>query len=159
MKKVLSPMDPNGVAQFEKNRGTKKTQTVCICGHSSNKHSNDGSLTFCTPGRMTCLCQSLREVIKTENLRLFQYTTTGFGIDHALGKGISACVSRETPFEWIEKPTLCDACLQPVELPIPVSVNSTNYQLSFTGGGIDKIVCENCFNRLAGLGETSSDPQ
>lgn len=46
------------------------------------------------PGRMSCGCAEASPVLVVENLRLFMFGTTGYcyGVDHALTKGLLACL-------------------------------------------------------------------
>lgn len=153
MDEILDPFSPEAVAEFLKEkeeRGTRKSRFVCACGHSMNYHTNVNGIHMCRPTKMRCRCTNPRSVLDVEDLRLFTFTTMGYGSKHALGRGITASVTKGKAVKWVEEVPLCDSCLQAVEgSPIPVSID-TRGDVPFLvkeSGQVDKLVCEGCFQR------------
>lgn len=147
---VLSPLDPRALEKFKTDHAkVERSREVCVCGHSMNFHSEVGGGFICSPAKMTCKCSKPRPVLTAENLRLFMYSTTGVGAQHALGKGILASISRDSGYAWLEDPIKCDRCLEPTDAPIPVSAAPTGVEKSILpideSGTVDKIVCVGCY--------------
>jgi hypothetical protein len=147
---VLSPLSAEALEMF-KSRGVKKikSRAVCVCGHSVSHHENvvgsgkDNSV--CTPGRLLCECTEIREILVTDNLRMFMFATTGVGAEHALGKGILSCLRSGNTFEWVASPLMCDMCNEEAVEPLPVSANHVTQKPVDYGSTMNKIVCKNCY--------------
>lgn len=148
----ISPLNPLAAQLYVEKAARKKERTVCSCGHSMNYHETVAGVTACTPARIACKCKMERPVIRTDNLRLFLKNTTGVGIDHALGKGLVACVAGGVNFEWVESPARCDICMEEMLEPIPVAVNVATGMPTDVSTGVDKIVCIGCYmNWITGV--------
>ena len=158
---VLSPFSAGAVEHFMKQRnedGRKsRVREICACGHSMNFHIdlNDGSGRFtCKPGQQICSCVNRHAVLRADNLRLFMHSTTGIGVDHALGKGIMSCLIKDAGFEWIENPLACDGCQGVMAEPIPIGMDARTGRIrKIASGEINLVVCKDCYlNRFSQLG-------
>lgn len=157
---VLSPMSPEAIERFNKEKKIRsKERGVCACGHSMNRHYRsdyDGSWS-CTPAKSACSCGNGRTVLVTGNLRLFLYSTTGVGAEHALGKGIMACIENDVYFKWVVDGELsdacvCDICKQETGEPIPVAVDEFGGQTKpvTRSSRRNGVVCLSCYNKSWG---------
>jgi hypothetical protein len=154
---VLSPLAPEALEKFRVEKVVRpKTRGVCVCGHSMSHHYHSGAddTWSCSPGKTYCACGEGRAVIVADNLRLFMYMTTGVGRDHALGKGILACIESGSEFKWIDGHASCDLCHNETDLPIPVAVNIHNgadgATVAFPSNSSESknaILCIDCFNQ------------
>lgn len=153
---IMSPLAPEALQKFVAEKKIRSTvRGICACGHSMGRHyqSDDGTWS-CSPTRMFCGCRTGRPVLVTDNLRLFLYSTTGSGIDHALGKGILACIEQGVDFRWVDGHVFCDICKQETGEPIPVSLDVLGVDedgrpitrpVNRTSR-IDSIVCPSCYS-------------
>jgi hypothetical protein len=150
----IGPGSPGAMEEFLKQREHVKfvarggSREVCVCGHAMGHHSTlPNGRTACTPGNTRCKCHNPRAVLKVENLRMFMYTTTGVGIEHALGKGMMASLSRKFSYVWIEDPLKCDWCSFPAEDPISISLKDG--YISDSSEFDNKIVCRECVGKIS----------
>lgn len=145
--KVVSPMSEEALEMYRAGKLRKvKDKRVCVCGHPMSYHGQAGDIEICTPAKGRCRCTKSREILKTNNLRKFMYTTEGAGVDHALGKGIATCRAEEVQFEWLAGDSIrCDMCLQEMLEPIPVAVDVAFDRPAVSSTGIDKMICIGCY--------------
>lgn len=151
--KVVSPMSAEALEMYRAGKLRKvKDKRVCVCGHPMSYHGQAGDIEICTPAKGRCRCTKSREILKTDNLRKFMYTTEGPGVDHALGKGIATCRAEEVRFEWLNPAgsvgraePKCDMCLQDMLEPIPVAVDVAFDRPAVSSTGIDKLICIGCY--------------
>lgn len=155
MAKVISPLAPEALGEFVVERKTRsKERGVCSCGHSMNRHYQTAEGQWsCTPTRIYCGCRQGNPVLTAKNLRLFLFKTTGAGIEHALGKGILACIESGSEFEWVGGAPVCQACKTVTDSPIPVSLDT--YGVGEDGKALtrpvnqsskyDVVVCPSCY--------------
>lgn len=151
--KVLDPLSAEAIEKFLKAKEAskeRKSRFVCACGHSMNYHTEIGGMHVCRPTKMRCRCTNPRSVLDVEDLRQFTYTTFGYGSEHALGRGMTASVVKGKAVKWVEETPLCDSCLKVVVgSPIAVSLDTRGEipRLVKESGQVDKLVCEECFQR------------
>lgn len=134
---------------------TARSRNVCACGHSMNFHKEIGGRHMCTPAKMHCRCTHPRGVMTVENLRLFLHSTTGFGKEHALGKGMLASRAKGAAVTWVDAEPCCDHCGTVTTLLAPVSVNTNDAErprVVRETGQIDKLLCEGCYAKWTTLG-------
>jgi hypothetical protein len=149
----LSPFSPEALDEFRDERDNRtKSRSVCVCGHSLSHHYESADGWMCTPAKSHCACVKARAVLVTDNLRMFMYSTIGIGSQHALGRGILACIDKDVQFEWLEKPLCCDMCGEETMEPIPVSQEprtmSDGEKKLYPVGKTTKynnIVCKECY--------------
>jgi hypothetical protein len=157
---IFSPLREGAVEEVRKRRVRRLSadSTVCRCGHSSNVHKEDprypgSGIIRCQPGQGSCRCSQPSPVLWTNNLRLFKHMTTGYGLDHALSKGIVAVLEYDKPefkaeYKWLDgELVICDACKNPTPFPVPVSILLESNTLVPMHGDAGKIMCENCFQK------------
>lgn len=143
----LSPFSSEALTRFEAERegGRKKrVREVCACGHSMNYHSEMNGILMCKPAQIPCNCKHPRAVLEVENLRLFLHSTTGYGAEHALGKGILSSRSREASILWVGGEAVCQSCGEVHSELIPVALNDQAVPLT-KSGPINVVVCQGCF--------------
>jgi hypothetical protein len=110
-------------AAVEKSKNERKADPrVCACGHGARSHSSnarrenllqmslkENGEDRCIPGRQACLCSGFREVVNTDDIRIFKFRTTGAYDLHAISKGIAKCVTTGVRVE-ASIPWQCDFC-------------------------------------------------
>lgn len=123
----LSPLSEASLEDFEgQKKHGPKTREVCACGHSMNRHyQGSNGKWMCTPTRMYCGCSEAQPVLVADNLRLFLYQTTGWGRNHALGKGIVASRGAGAGYRWLTQSgePECIFCGEVTDAPIPTAVH------------------------------------
>lgn len=150
VERPISPLSPEALERYRAGETLKKNRSreVCVCGHSMNFHTEVGERTVCSPAKMRCKCVKGRAILEASNLRMFMYSTSGIGSEHALGKGLTASVAHGASFTWVGGeggPATCDICLEKTLDPIPVAVDTLGGQPSTISTGVDKVVCEGCY--------------
>jgi hypothetical protein len=149
--KAISPMSAEALEMYRDGKLRKvKDKRVCACGHPMSYHGQAGDIEICTPAKGRCRCTKSREILKTNNLRKFMYTTEGVGVNHALGKGIATCRVEEVAFEWLvdghmSREPKCDMCLAEMLEPIPVAVDVVFDRPANASTGVDKLICVGCY--------------
>lgn len=105
---------------------------VCICGHGATSHTETLPGIFsCQPSRMTCHCQTLYSVITVPDTRVFRRMSNGYGVDHALVRGIAALASKGmTDIEFITETYKCKSstCRSTTNL-VPVLIVAATGQI------------------------------
>ena len=144
------------LTEFIASRGKKvKSRNVCACGHSMNYHKELGGRQKCTPAKTHCRCANPRAVLEAENLRLFTYSTDGYGKGHALGKGMLASRAHGAAVTWLESEPCCDGCgsVTPELSPVSVNLNDLDRpRVVKESGQVDKLLCEECYIKWTMLG-------
>jgi hypothetical protein len=120
---AISPTSPEAQAFLREmkdraDRMGRGSREVCACGHSLKYHQTDvaSGYVLCKPGKIGCGCSEERAVLRASNLRRFLHKTSepGYGMGHALSKGVAASLGAGELVEWIRVGTdgavLCDAC-------------------------------------------------
>lgn len=161
---VLSPLSPDALDKFKKEKKIRsKERGICACGHSMSRHYQsdyDGAWS-CTPGKLYCACSSGRVVMVADDLRLFMYATTGVGAEHALGKGMLACIDKKVEFQWIVDgdigECICQICKEVAVEPIPVSLDlfGEEYRPVNRSAKMDGVVCLGCYTERWGNGSVA----
>lgn len=151
--RVISPMSDEALEMYRSGRLKKvKDKKVCVCGHPMTYHGRAGDIEICTPAKGRCRCNKSREILKTNNLRKFMYTTEGVGVNHALGKAITSCRADDVAIEWLDATgnkgvdgPRCDMCLTEMLEPIPVAIDIAFDRPAISSTGIDKLICMGCY--------------
>lgn len=117
----------------EAKEGRGRNPEVCICGHPARSHSSkakmdspvhrafkDLGVEKCFPARQQCPCIGFRGVVKSSDVRLFVFKTTGSYERHALFKGIFTAREKGLELEKIGDWN-CDTCGSTERVgPVPV---------------------------------------
>lgn len=157
--KVVSPLSPDALERFKKEKKIRsKERGVCACGHSMSRHyRSDYSGTWsCNPGKLYCACKDAKVVMVADDLRLFMYATTGVGAEHALGKGMLACIDKGVEFQWVVNGDIaecvCSICKNVTAEPIPVSLQlfGDEYRPVGQSAAMDGVVCIGCYTERWG---------
>jgi hypothetical protein len=115
---------------------------ICLCGHSTARHTEVAGRTFCKPSKMDCPCKKERLVLRADSTRPFLRKTEGGGALHALVRGLSALKNQGKSAEWIVE-MKCDRCEAEdvVVTPVPVTQNG---RASTVATGYDALLCGGC---------------
>lgn len=132
-----------------KERAAEKTMLkdgrVCVCGHSSKRHTVTRGTWQCSANRASCACRENRPVIRVDNARIFLRKTVGSGALHALSQGMADALTPKTKkdkdgddvfvpaqnIEWLIE-LKCDACGEDAERLIPVCINESGRIMDFS---------------------------
>jgi hypothetical protein len=120
----------------------QRNPEICLCGHSSTKHSNYAGLVNCKPAALGCPCKKLRVVLEAEDTRLFLRKTGGGGAMHALSRGITSSIQAGKAVKW-KVELVCDRCQSGSRGIVPVPVTQSGYGADYATG-FDALLCPDC---------------
>lgn len=105
MESASSVLATMGISPEKVEEALNKTRDkrICICGHPMSQHNDDDANRFCNMSRVRCHCSiaNRREALVVEDASLFRYASDGPGVDHALVKGLAACIDRGKKVEML----------------------------------------------------------
>lgn len=121
-----------------------RMKPVCICGHGVSRHIqySEDSAPYCSVAKGWCACKRPLPVIKVRDTRTFMHKTEGWGIKHALIKGIRAYEQKGGKISMIIEPR-CIMCDRTDGMLLPAPLNRFN-KIARTAQEVTIIVCENC---------------
>ena len=137
-------IDLEEVLRVDKSLSTRKIMDgrICLCGHSTARHTEVAGRTFCKPSKMDCPCKKERLVLEADTTRPFLRKTEGGGAMHALTRGLGVLLEQGKSAEWLID-LVCDRCGAddvPVS-PVPVTQSGI---ASTVATGYDALLCQNC---------------
>lgn len=120
---------------------------ICLCGHGVSRHTEYAGLVSCVPSRLVCNCKTIRPVLQVDDTRPFKMKTFGPGANHALIRGLSACVDKDKGAHWVAD-LKCDKCekmgTDAGVVPTPVSSLGKVLVDSFNAVFTDALLCKSC---------------
>lgn len=120
---------------------------ICICGHPISHHIDlgEGRLS-CVNSTMYCPCVNKEAVLVVEDIRYFSRKTEGFGVKHALTRGLHELHKRGKLSKFIVTPC-CKACGEETPPLLPTSV-TPNLMASSKPAPHNVFLCGNCIAKL-----------
>lgn len=139
--------DPEETLKKDKESRNKVIdRKVCICGHGMSRHMEVEGRGFwtCNPSKLYCPCEQPVAVLEVSDTRPFLRTTRGYGIDHALIRGLSSLFEKGGTGGWIGEFPYCAIC-KTKEGPIhPVAVNMDGTRILEEPGKKNTLLCGSC---------------
>jgi hypothetical protein len=137
-------IDLEEVLKVDKALSTRKIMDgrICLCGHSTARHTEVAGRTFCKPSKMDCPCKKERLVLEVDSTRPFLRKTEGGGAMHALTRGLGVLIEQGKSAEWMVD-LVCDRCGADdvVVSPVPVTQHGV---ASTVATGYDALLCQGC---------------
>ena len=129
-------------------KGREKEERICICGHHLGRHTEfDNGMVDCKVVKYECSCVKIRPVLKSNKVKPFIRTTTGFGAEHALLKGVAGAIKIGAEIEWIAEP-ICDKCGKEDKV-LPVALNPVSLRITNIGTRVNQLLCRECIVEMS----------
>ncbi len=123
-------------------------RNVCVCGHPMSVHSKGETQFLCIASRLGCPCMNPTPVLEVGDKRLFLFKSEGFGLKHALVKGMYKSKLNNSMTRFIGEQT-CFKCRTVKENLIPAGLD-LNYKVVFWPAPYNGLFCISCLEELFG---------